>query len=711
MTKKSIAILAALLLPLALFAAETAIKSDSQAYADIKTLSDNSVIDGAVEKESLTRAEAAGFVANGAENVRSGKAADASAEDLEKLYGLVKMFQTDMMAKGMPLGDIEDMLVLIKVKQERLNKQAIEDKADKLLANTGFKINGEGAVYMTDLNLNGNAFTANERYRPITQHLDLIFSAKPSKSIYGEAIFRIENLYGGFWGAQNIYGVRRFFIEGENNLLKFTAGDYRAKLTPFTMWAVEDERPYEAKVFSDKKEMNKKELYLGDNKWPLTGGMVSGRYGLFDAVGLEVDIMAARVGGAAATVATPYSDIVSAINYVTYTASNFVYPHDRYLAAGRLASDCGLKDMLKIGLNFTEIKDAEDTGVMHGSPYMDNYVGSADANLQLLGIVKIYGEFAYSGYYVGTTLPASHVYAGLTQTVNSYLCDTAVKAGASAELFNTKLEGYFSVVGNSFTAYAAQTRMYDEAVNFPYLTQNNTWNASKYYYGLNNVTYPFTRYNQSIMAGYLPTGRNLMPYSNYLNYALPYGDSTPNRQGFTAKLSGNYLNGMLAPSAKFVYTTEFTPFVSGGPRDFLVVEGGLKAKIWKIAATAGYKFEKSQNYKLSPADVDLTTGIIDAGLEFEPNGKWLFTAGFSNTAFSGNDVPYSYNASSGLWEYASATQAYDTAIMSYGASIEHRFAQTVTLGLSYTGTVITDNMDTANSFMAQEIDLKIIYRF
>lgn len=705
--KKILLAVAIAVLPALILAAEAGLTKDDRAYTDIKALVDSGASTMPLAKDSLTRAEAVTYVEN-AVSVTAQSGFSASKEDLERIYNLVKSFQTDMMDKGYKLGDIEDTLASVKVKEAALEIGKIEEKENNILDTFGFKINGDAACYMTDLLLYGSKYGNNDgRYRPITQVLDLKFSVKPDRTLYAEAVLRVEALAGGSWGQDNIYGVKNFLIRGDYGYpLTFTLGDYRAKLTPFTLWAVDDDRPFESKIFSDKRDMNKKELDIQDNSWPLTGGTASTKIKIAGDFALDVSAMAARVAAASGTYTTPYSGYITSINYLTYTADNFVYPHDRYIAAGRVSSDFTLKDKLNIGGNFVEIKDAEDTGIDHGSPVMDNYVSSVDAELKFFGIIKLKGEFAVSDYFVGTTESAQ-------AWNNQYISDSAFKAALEAEYFNTKFEGTFSVVGNSFTAYAAQTRIYDGYDNYDYLTQNNTWNVSTVPAGfsLYNAKYPLTRYNPNIIADYLAVGRNLMPYVFYENNALPYGDSTPNRQGFIGKLSGNYLDGIIAPSFKYTYLTEIVSYLPGiqltCPREFKVAEAGVKITFGDLKLTGGYKNEITDN-TYTGGGAHLDSSVIDAGAAYTFFKKLVINIGLKNDSFKGTEYPYTYSGTS--WGYQAKTD-YDTDILAYGASANYELLKNANLGLSFTKTVVENKLAESTNYSAQEIDARVNMSF
>ena len=746
MLKKIAVVLMLLVVPAFVFAADELIGKDHWSYKNIKELSESGVITLPLEKDTLTRAEVVDYINNGVDNVLYAAAGDTSSgggdlmDKINKLYDLVKAYMTDMMRTEKKLDDILNTIGDLSAK-----KKEIEMKQDKLLNSIGMRINGESNAYMTDLLLFGNQFQSAglpvERVRPITQYVDLKFSLRPRKDMYAEATFRLENMFGGFWGSKDVYGLRRFFIQGDMPV-SFVFGDFQGKQTPFTLWAVDDERPFEAKVFADKRDMNKNELYLLDNSWPLNGGKVQTIVELFDSVDVNMMVLGARLGENS----KPGYD-------------GATYIHDQYMLGGRVATDFSLRDMLEIGVNYNEIIDAKDTGTQNipwatyastAQPdVFNNYVVSGDGALKFAfgegdntGYVKIDGEFAKSmytpkkgrswrqWYYDSTT-----GYQCLTATSHHFAEGTALKAGLEANYFNTTVEVSYKNVGNSFTAYAAQTRIYNEADNFEYLTQNNTWNINPGVglppaYMIGGEVYPFTQYNPVIVikrTGIASRPGNLYSYPVYENATNPYGDATPNRSGIKIALRGDYLDGMISPSFKFEMASEPEPLVKKKPNNYTVIEAGARAEYWQIAVIGGVKMESVKNDAAGNSKVAFDSTGIDLGIEYQIIKKKLLAYfGFKSNSIKGFDT---YIAGAGAIA-PMAQIRYDHTITSLGGGIEFKVAKPVSMGLYFTNTLIQDNavvktaedavyygktigtkMSDYNSFNAQELGAKISILF
>ncbi|MCE5299400.1 MAG: hypothetical protein LLG37_00800 [Spirochaetia bacterium] len=703
MLKKIALVLAVILAPVMLFAGT--INKDHWTYKDIKSLVDAGIISKPLTADSLTREEVVEYINDGVYNVLAAKKAEPTGTSsdaelmamIDKLYNLVKAYMTDMTKSQQKLDSILETIGDLKVKKEN-----IEKRQDRLLNAMGMRINGESSAYMTDVLKYGSSYITagapGQRYRPITQYLDLKFSLRATKEMYAEATLRLENLYGGFWGSGDIYGLRRFFIQGDYPVA-FVIGDFQGKLTPYTLWAVDDERPFESRLFSDKRDMNKNELYLLDNTWPLSGAKVQTIIELFDTIDVDAILMGARLGEADKN------------NYQAYdTASDIfipsVYKHDQYLVAGRIASS--FQDIVKLGFNMTEIMDAKDTGTWAAESHnMDNFVWSGDVKASLKfgdGMeAGLNGEFAKSDY------TNNKWYA-------NYISDTALHIEAGAKAFGTELSVSYGSTGNSFTAYAAQTRMYDERNNEAYLTQNSTWNIANKppSYAIGGKMYPFTRYNPCVNVAYgngstAATGLavvpgNLLFYPQYENNALPYGDSTPNRQAIQVGLSGNYMDGLVQPGFKYVMANELVSYENpGSPRKFTVIEAGVRSKFMMFDLTLGFKSEDTTNDL--PDSVDYVSSTFDFGINAEVIKKKMNVfAGYKNTAFNGHE----YQILGG--GYALVTNQ-DVNISSMGLGFDYKIAKPAVIGMAFTNTLLENLKDKTNSYNVQELDVKVSINF
>ncbi len=202
-----------------------------------------------------------------------------------------------------------------------------------------------------------------------------------------------------------------------------------------------------------------------------------------------------------------------------------------------------------------------------------------------------------------------------------------------------------------------------------------------------------------------------MPYVLYENNAMPYGDASSNRQGIKVKLDSNYFGELIKPSVKFLYAQEIVSYLPGSqmyiPRDFYVVDAGFSSKIFGALINAGYKYELTDN-SINKGYVNFVSNIINAGIEYMLLDRFLVSIGVKDIIYNGTEYPYTYTGSN--WGYSGKTK-FDANILSYGAGIELEITKQALAGISWTNTMIKDNLNAANDFSAQEIDARIGMKF
>src|SRR5208283_5168743 len=118
MLKKTLYVLAVLLVPALVLAADETIDSDT--FQAIKSLADAKVVTIQIYKDKLTRQEAVTYINNAVTNLLGDTTGDlATNENINKVFDLVKEFQTDMMESGQKLSAIEQTLIDLKLKEEQ----------------------------------------------------------------------------------------------------------------------------------------------------------------------------------------------------------------------------------------------------------------------------------------------------------------------------------------------------------------------------------------------------------------------------------------------------------------------------------------------------------------------------------------------------------------------------------------------------------------
>lgn len=582
----------------------------------------------------------------------------ASSGDKDAVYKLVQEYQDELMKMGAKLTSVEDQLAALKQRDDDLNS-----KIDHLLKMTGLKINGEAVVQSIDFGFmpKGSDMAT---FWPTVGYFDMNVNARPRPDMYAEVVLRMETLFGAYWGSDNAASLRRFRMRADTPV-GLTLGMLDYKNTPLTVWAVQDEFPYEGPIWAHMRKEGMDELYLGDNQWPLYGALADTTLLWFDGMDEYIQVMGSKL----ATNGQSNSNLPFATTM----------PYDQYLVGGRTAftlpsvvpGDAKHHAMnATLGFNYFEIRDVADSQIngptIRNQGVQMNNVFSSDLKLGFMddGLV-IKGEYAVANYN-----------PDLESQDNSWAHGTAETLHCILNEGGTKIDAYGVSVDPSFINYAAQTRTqdnYDDAMQFPGpsgvglydpITANNLWDPGKSKYE-NNVGqyYWLTRYNNVPYANYQgqPGGGKVVglyvPYDPFSNNSTPYGEATPNRQGGGLKYNGSYAGGLIQPSLAGSYLSEtqagwWIPPTAGVDsslfeRTFLRGQGGLKLDFnglnisWlPLAVWGGMTCEQTEDGE--PANsalhyADLVSSTIDFGLDYGLTQKVHLLGGYEHQQWDGSD--------------------------------------------------------------------------
>lgn len=584
--------------------------------------------------------------------------------------------------------------------------QEVSDALSQLSRLSGVRINGEIKFSTTDLLFmgpgagvaSGSGSDSSVNYKPMTQYIDLKFASSLGEVMNLTGVFRFENVMGGYWGSYSMYGVRKITVDGVTPFADYAVGDYSAKLTELTLAPSEETRlnAFESDIFASRKAEAKKDLYMDADAWPLSGLYAAKK---FDFAGTGLDAGYTLIGA--------FIGRAGAYNTKTYSAEyDAVVPdlfkHDRFLVAA--APSFGAGEAVQLKINAVKIFDVKKSGSA-GDAAIDNTVLSADLKSSLLdGMIKAKGEFAYS------------VYDPAVGWKKGYENITGIAYTAGAEFTLKELAGVipmvqagagWSGVERDFISFGAQTRVYDAARNPQFIyTQNNTWNPASddlnpQGYDFIGGVYPFSKYNNSIVAG------KLLGYDKRTELAYPYGAATANRQGFFADakvefIKDSSISGFAAMPEEIVAVVEMVNTYTAAAvnkRSFMVFGGGIKSKIGDLEVKGGVKMESSENTgKIYPADMDIMSA--DAGVKYTLFGNLDLMAGGKFMSWKGKEIiAYEGNAE------------FDGSVLYVGGGAALRVNEWGMVAANYTTAQYADLLDENNNFTAQEIDVNISMKF
>lgn len=107
--------------------------------------------------------------------------------------------------------------------------------------------------------------------------VDLGVSIRPNQSMEVLGLLRIRNDFGGFWGAGTTFDLRQLYVRGVvNNKVRYQLGDIDYKLTPYTLFNVDQETSFaRPQAFQDYMDVvNYDNFYDFSNAWRQQGAAV-----------------------------------------------------------------------------------------------------------------------------------------------------------------------------------------------------------------------------------------------------------------------------------------------------------------------------------------------------------------------------------------------------------------------------------------------------
>jgi hypothetical protein len=144
-----------------------------------------------------------------------------------------------------------------------------------------FSVTGaaRGLLFGDDLNQAGEIADTVTAPKLASGHtlVDLGVSIRPNQSMEVLGLLRIRNDFGGFWGAGTTFDLRQLYVRGVvNNKIRYQLGDIDYKLTPYTLFNVDQETSFaRPQAFQDYMDVvNYDNFYDFSNAWRQQGAAV-----------------------------------------------------------------------------------------------------------------------------------------------------------------------------------------------------------------------------------------------------------------------------------------------------------------------------------------------------------------------------------------------------------------------------------------------------
>lgn len=499
--------------------------------------------------------------------------------------------------------------------------------------------------------------------------MDLGFNITPNKQTEILGMFRINNRYGGFWGAGVSFDVRQLWLKGIlGNVVRYQLGDINLKQTPFTLYNHNEDRKLSLPaVFGLQQSIADYETFYKNSTWRQQGASID--WGL------------------------NFSKAIQELKFNHYAlrlnATDFVNTADRVMLGSSLTAM--KSESLSIGLHTSYIGDLPGTAVAD-TLLFKNLVQTATWgwNKKLkTSTFKVNGEFGNS------------VYTVKNDKASPNLQDYFIHVSAEFIPDNQKwiIKGGYLNVGPDFRSLGAQSKRID------YTKQSGFYNL----YRNSQVDRPLTFGDYLSQPSVYRTGISsvLSTINPVMNNIDPYGVATFNRTGL-------YTNFKYQPSKLISIETDLTALKElrgmGTPvlRNFL---GANFKGIWTInqyfhyknpiKITGGFVYQNtSRSSEKDYEKIDLTTTHYSLGLEIGLAEKLELLAGYTGVQSKGNEQLNQRNNYTETIDFSSVNYNVNQGLLGLGLRL--KFSQDAHFTVLYQKNSYNNKLDVFQNYSIQQ---------
>jgi hypothetical protein len=492
--------------------------------------------------------------------------------------------------------------------------------------------------------------------------LDLGFHFTPVDDIEIFSEIRLKNDFGGMWGNKSVVELRRLSAKGiVNNKIAFSIGDIYLKQTKFTLYNYEQElSQYEPSVFKFYRDYVNYENYYQSNYHRLQGLQTNFSYNMYNFIEqLDFDAFTARIRG------------------VEWLGK----PELLMLGGSAIVR---LSNKINLGshyVNTFEVLSSSNGTVAYYNPVLNtqiSYSGSVNDNPYKM---LLEGGFSKRGWDGDSLAP---------EVKGNFM-----QASLHSKRINGELDLGFRYVDSDFRSMGAQTRRIqynNSTTTYPYYSNNYTQRKVS----LLDVMSDPNVYNQNLST-------SLMSYNPMYSSVTPYGDATPNRIGFTAKISNMNITDFFSAN---IQTQYFTEVIGQGTtqkrmlnksalqsmlllnkllstKKSLILEGSMNLE---TVNRAGEDFEK----------IDFTSILYSGSISYELIKNLKIIAGAKVFYAEGNEFIADRDKYDQINDYSN--HIYDSKETILIAGLQHHFTKDIYFTMQYNQFNVLDKTNTYDEF-------------
>jgi hypothetical protein len=492
--------------------------------------------------------------------------------------------------------------------------------------------------------------------------LDLGFHFTPVDDIEIFSEIRLKNDFGGMWGNKSVVELRRLSAKGiVNNKIAFSIGDIYLKQTKFTLYNYEQElSQYEPSVFNFYRDYVNYENYYQSNYHRLQGLQTNFSFNMYNFIEqLDFDAFTARVRG------------------VEWLGK----PELLMLGGSAMVR---LSNKINLGshyVNTFEVLSSSNGTVAYYNPVLNtqiSYSGSVNDNPYKM---LLEGGFSKRGWDGDSLAP---------EVKGNFM-----QASLHSKRINGELDLGFRYVDSDFRSMGAQTRRIqynNSTTTYPYYSNNYTQRKVS----LLDVMSDPNVYNKNLST-------SLMSYNPMYSSVTPYGDATPNRIGFTAKISNINITDFFSTN---IQTQYFSEVIGQGTtqkrmlnksalqsmlllnkllstKKSLILEGSMNLE---TVNRAGEDFEK----------IDFTSILYSGSISYELIKNFKIIAGAKVFYAEGNEFIADRDKYDQINDYSN--HIYDSKETILIAGLQHHFTEDIYFTMQYNQFNVLDKTNTYDEF-------------
>jgi hypothetical protein len=476
-------------------------------------------------------------------------------------------------------------------------------------AQVQFNFNGLGRAIVTSNKISGPTLKGDTTSPSKGVSGYTLFDLQPNlvinNNIKANAILRLRNPFGSFFGAATAFSFRQFQIMGKiGKAIEYEIGDiYLGNMTKYTMYKpAETFHEYESEIHQMRRSVVEYENFVKGNMWRLQGVQGKSLFGFNSGIKtLGINIFAVRTN-----------------------ATNDKNVPDRIMSGGRIG--IVQSQYLSLGVNYVGLMDVK---LNADQVEYSNNVLTGDAKVTLdreSFLVQLNGEFG------GSNFKNVQVYNDSTVKYSDHVYDGGLKAVYKPA--KVKLFASYRSVGAQFSSPSAQTSRINvgqQPALFGRIV-NSTVSRNQTLYDRLTDEQSYNRSVSPVLYGFLPQYGNLSPY----------GDATPNRQGMTAGIGTDTSAKIISAELRADLFSEIIGEGVVDKRKYTSIRGGFLFNFGDLLKinrkmNVNFGFRQENTTRGGNAPINFKSLLIDAGASVEVVKSFDLLIGAKLLNASGNE--------------------------------------------------------------------------